>query len=158
VTLTDEERGGWRPLVRISATTWLGVIEGDDGMLWTADDGGARRRQVDPGNPMGCLPLLERPYEDVADDLSRAAGTSPAGVRAATSCLVPGGVVEAALHIGTDYWLEGACAWLAALAPSEQTATWAFRVENAAGAGQPTSHAARRVRRSWPPAQQWRPV
>jgi hypothetical protein len=158
VTPGDEGRDDWRRLLRVSATTWLGRVEGDDGTLWTADDGGARRRQVDLGNPMDCLPLLERPYGDVTDDLARATRVGPAATRDATSRLIPGGVVEAALHIGTDHWLRGACAWLAALTPSEQAAAWAFRIENAPGAGQSTRHAARRVRRSWPPGQRWRPV
>jgi hypothetical protein len=157
VTPSDEGRDDWRPLLSVSATTWLGVIEGDDGRLWTADDGGGRRRVVDLANPMDCLPLLERPYDDVVNDLSRSAEAGSAVTRSATSRLIPGGVVEAALHIGTDYWLRGACAWLAALTPSEQASAWASRIEDAAGADQSTRHAARRVRRGWPPAQRRRP-
>ena len=84
---------------------------------------------------MSCLPLLERPYGDVTDDLARTTGVSSAAIRSATSRLVPGGVVEAALFIGTDYWLRGVCGWLAALTPSEQTAAWAFRIRERGGCG-----------------------
>lgn len=151
MTPNDQDLPRWRPLLRISARAWLGVIEGDEGTLWTGDEAG-RCRQVDPDGHIGCLPLLERPYDEVRAELSRGANTWAPATRIAMNRVVPAGVIEAAFRIGTDYWLRRACTWLEALGPSEQTAVWALRLENATGATQATRHEARRVRRSWPPS------
>ena len=147
MTSTAAKLGSWRPLLRVSSAAWLGEHDGDEGALWVGSDLVARR-PIDPDLPVGCLPLLERPYGDVQDELTRTPGCG-AATRAALSRVVPAGVIEAAFHLGSAHWLAGACAWVEHLGPSEQTRGWARRLETTTAAGQSTRHRAHRLRGHW---------
>jgi hypothetical protein len=56
VTPAFEDPSGWRPLLRVSSTLWLGELLEDEGTLWVGDDSGPRR-QVDLDVLVWCLPL-----------------------------------------------------------------------------------------------------
>lgn len=139
----------WRPLLRVSSVTWLG--ESDEGTLWIGSDPGVRR-QLDLDRLIACLPLLERPYVDVLDELTSAVASCGPTAGDALHRVVPG-VIETALASESEYWLRGACAWVEALGPSEQALDWARRLETATAASQSTRHAARRLRTRWSAAE-----
>lgn len=146
MTQTGDAR--WRLLLTVSDSVWLEEERGREGRLCFGDARG-EHRPVRLEAPLGCLPLLERPFVDVLAELRRTAATSGAVTRRALEQLVPGGVIEMALQSESSYWLAGAVAWLGAMDPSERASDQAFRILHAPAAEQSTRHAARRIHRRW---------
>jgi hypothetical protein len=97
----------------------------------------------------GLLPLLERPYQEVAEDAANAiASLDIPGVLPDTTCLRD--VVITALESGMDYWASLAIAWLDADYPvDEATAGTLNSVASAKWASQRTRQAALRIARKW---------
>ena len=112
---------GWHPLLRLASSTWLGEVDGDEGVLWTGGDV-EPFRQLDLDQPVACLPLLERSLDDVLTDVARAEDACRPATGRALRRLVPAVVVETALRSDSGYWLDLACRWLSAMEPSDRTA------------------------------------
>lgn len=146
----DEEPGAWRRLLQISTTTWLGERHGAEGILWTARaDGSAPAVQVDLEAAVSCLPLLDRTYAEVCEELTAARDGWGLSTGGSVDALIPAALLEAALRSGSSYWLDKAARWLEVLTPSEQTFRWAVSIERSGETTQSTRHSARRARRRW---------
>ncbi len=133
----------WVPALHLGHDAWVGLL-GDDVFVGDVD---GPVRDVDPGEPTGLLPCLERPYSVIVAELQE---------REVELSLRPGtligrmpfaGIPHAAVAARSDYWAGLAFDWLDAMPRSERVSSTLERLENAGWASQSVRHRARRLRR-----------
>lgn len=134
----------WTLVLHLGADAWVGLA-GDE--LCVGDINKPKRR-IDPADPVGLLPLLERPYDGVVEELherEQALGLP----RGSLSRRVPLATIPvAAVQAGSDYWSALALAWFAALPQSEAQTAALNELETAGWASQRVRHRARRIRKA----------
>ncbi|WP_416430424.1 hypothetical protein [Paenarthrobacter nicotinovorans] len=134
----------WTRILFLGQASWLGLV-GD--VLYVGDEQ-RPKRQLDLKHPVGLLPCLERPYEEVRAELearerelSMAPGTLLSTVPLAT-------IPATAVATQMDYWTSLAVPWLASLPASDVDDTVIIAIEEAPWASQASRHGARKLRRS----------
>jgi len=141
---TDPSRPtGWTRLLHLGGDAWLGLA---GGALSVGDENGPRR-EVDPANPTGLLPCLERPHDvvllelrDREVELSMAPGS--------LSALVPlRAIPRAAVSSQIDYWVELALDWIEGMPPAEVDTDLLELLEHESWPTQRVRHRAGRLRR-----------
>lgn len=133
----------WVPILHLGQESWLGML----GAALYVGDLHRPKREVDPHEPVGLLPCLERPYSvivaelsDRETDMSRSPGSLTAQVPLVA-------IPHAAVESKSNYWAELALAWLGDMPSSEVVIATLESLENADWAAQGIRHRARRIRR-----------
>jgi len=134
----------WTRILKLGQHSWLGLV-GD--VLYIGDDT-RPKRQLDLENPIGLLPCLERPYEEVRAELearelelSMVPGTLLSTVPLAT-------IPATAVATQMNYWTSLSVPWLASLPASDVDDNVIMAIEEAPWASQASRHGVRRLRRS----------
>lgn len=127
----------WDPIIRVTEETWLGLVEGRELYVGSFE---RPLRRVDPDLPTVVLPLLERPYDAVAEEI----GAEPDLAGRMTLAAIP----AAAVATGENEWVRLALSWLAEMPRSSDNLRLLAEIEEASWAAEDVRHGARRVRRA----------
>lgn len=136
----------WVPVLRVDHDAWLGLL---GNTLFVGNLEGPQR-EIDPNEPTGLLPCLERPYSvvmaEIRDRESELSLSPGVLTRQVPLALIP----QAAVSAQSNYWADLALAWLAEM-PGSESVVSALEVlevlEGASWAAQSVRHRARRIRR-----------
>lgn len=137
-----------------AAQAWIRVLPFDDG-AWVGlvgdelfvGDYESPKRRIDPEDPIGLLPCLEKPRRVVQDEL-RAREVELRVVEGSVSSKVPlDAIPAAAVASEMDYWVELALDWLAQRPGDVATERLLNAIEHADWATQRARHRARKLRR-----------
>lgn len=134
----------WTRILRLGQHSWLGLV-GD--VLYIGDET-RPKRQLDLEIPIGLLPCLERPYEEVRAELGACERELSMLSGPLLSAVPLAAIPRTAVATQMDYWTSLSVPWLASLPASEVDDNVIIAIEEASWAGQASRHAARRLRRS----------
>jgi hypothetical protein len=131
----------WTRVIPLGEEAWLDLV----GSSLFVGDAVGPKREVDPANPVGLLPCLERPRSVVLDELAdRERELSlPSGFLVERVPL--SGLPAAAVSTQIDYWVQLALDWLSGLPASDVDRRLLKELADATWATQRARHRARRL-------------
>lgn len=133
----------WTRLLHLGGDAWLGLAQET---LYVGDENGPRR-EVDPGNPTGLLPCLERPYDVVLLELQERE-VELSMTQGSLRTLVPlHAIPRAAVTSQIDYWVDLALDWIEHMPWAEVDTELLDLLEHESWPTQQARHRARRLRR-----------
>jgi hypothetical protein len=140
---TNERSAAWVPILHLSHDAWLGLL----GKTPFVGDLEGPKRQVDPDEPTGLLPCLERPYAVVVAELHDRESELSLSPGSLTRHVPLDAIPHAALVSRSNYWADLALAWLDEMPRTHSTMSTLENLGNADWAAQAVRHRARRIRR-----------
>lgn len=148
--MTGPAAGGWQRILEIGQGSWLGMS--GQGDLWVGSFD-RPTRQVDVMNPVGLLPLLERPYSVVQSEIAEARASGNLDPTLMARTLAAPILVKTAMRSGSDYWASRALLWASDMDQPDVLLPDVRDVLNAPWASQATRHKARRLIKRWATAE-----
>lgn len=142
---TDELPSGasWVPLLHLGDDAWLGML----GTQVFVGDLHGPKREVDPDEPIGLLPCLERPYSVIVEELREREAELSQSLGSLIGRVPLAAIPHAAVESKSNYWADLALGWLAEMPSSEVDVAALETLENADWAAQGVRQRARRLRR-----------
>lgn len=114
MTLDDfdspSKRVSWKPVLQVSSTAWLGIYENTPNTIWLGSFTSAKR-EVDQTDPIGLLPILERPYHVIEAEIDALDTASDRNLVSLISNLLPDLLIRTAVTTKSDYWVGLSLAW-----------------------------------------------
>lgn len=141
--MTDSEgvNAGWVALIGWGSDVWVGLV-GDRVYVGSRC---APKRLIEVDYPVGLLPLLERPYNEVVREIQAREEQLGVAPGALLSRLPLMRIPCTAIDIRSDYWTELALGWFATLPLNDQAKAALNRLPSQRWASQRVQLRARRI-------------